>query len=113
MEGPEKDDEFSAEGEAIDLDDLVSSGAEEDEVGEDSVSPDERSKQTAKAQQDISRWLMIAFCLSLALILTAWIFGKSTDEAAKMAAIILPTITGLLGSVIGFYFGTQDYRRES
>lgn len=53
---------------------------------------------------------LLLFLLLAAVILAAFLKAKNWEQTKQLLDAVLPTVTALLGSAIGFYFGTRIIR---
>ena len=51
------------------------------------------------------------FVAVIGVLLADALLGRDLDYIAKLAALILTPVAGLLGAVVGFYYGEQSGRR--
>jgi len=64
-------------------------------------------------QRDIVRLVVTVGLLTMLLIVVVWACGEAAswpdhwNQTKEMLQIILPALVGLIGSVIGFYFGSS------
>jgi len=68
----------------------------------------ERKKDSVRAW--VTGSLLGAFVLLIAAAIAVSALGSRErwDETKEMLQILLPAVTGLLGSALGFYFGAQS-----
>ncbi len=81
------------------------------------LKPDSPGAQTSipHMQERTRSWLakcVAMICiLSIIAMLPAFIFGDLDVEQSKNILTILPILTGLLGTVLGFYFGQNSQNK--
>lgn len=67
-------------------------------------------------QRDYVRMFVTVGLLALFAFIIVWVAIKSSGshdtwkQTEDMLTIVLPALTGLIGSVLGFYFGSQKNR---
>lgn len=67
-------------------------------------------------QRDYVRMFVTVGLLALFAFIIVWVAVKSSGphdtwkQTEDMLTIVLPALTGLIGSVLGFYFGSQKNR---
>ncbi len=50
------------------------------------------------------------FCAVILVLAVEALRGSNIDDLAKLSAVILTPVSGLLGAVVGFYYGEQSHR---
>jgi TRAP-type C4-dicarboxylate transport system permease small subunit len=79
----------------------------------------ELSKYIPEKQQDYVRLIVTIGLLLMFAWVIVWASIESTswkdhwDQTKDMLQIILPALTGLIGSVLGFYFGSRGTSKTS
>lgn len=61
----------------------------------------------ADVRKHIAYWLLVIFTLTIAVALTSAFFAFHWTEGKDILLVLLPAETGLLGSVLGFYFASK------
>lgn len=82
------------------------------DVGDSRRPPVETVKAKLEAQREWMRAILAILFVALLALVVIWSFIRASNwnQTADLLDRLLPAITALLGSAIGFYFGTK---RES
>ncbi len=63
--------------------------------------------QEADVRKHIAYWLLVIFTATIAVALASAFFAFHWTEGKDILLVLLPAETGLLGSVLGFYFASK------
>lgn len=84
----------------------------EPEAGPVARVPEPEQQRVAKKREDIRAWLAggltSLFIVMISAIFVSAVFGgEQWDRVQEFAQIAFGTVAGLVGSAVGFYFGSQ------
>jgi hypothetical protein len=68
------------------------------------------SERKERARESIS--FMLVFGL-IALFFTSFVFAGTVDEAIKLIQALSSALTGLIGAVLGYYFGATTAEKKA
>lgn len=74
--------------------------------------PYDPSRDRERVRGTIAKWLILLLVAIIAALLGGVFAGRLTvDELERVAAVIISPVVGLLGAVLGFYYGEQSRNR--
>ncbi len=74
--------------------------------------PYDPAKDRERVRGRLAQWLLLLLAAVIAVVLGGLLAGRfSIEDVVKLAAVVLSPLVGLLGAVVGFYYGEQSRRR--
>lgn len=75
--------------------------------------PFDRSRFREYARLSLASALILCIIFQIGFLYVSFLYGKNTQDIKDLGEVLFAPIVGLVGAVVGFYFGAERAGQES